>query len=674
MPIGTIKLKPGINAQATQSDNRDGYSRCNLIRWKDGRPQKLGGWARISDTTISGLARGLHSWADLLGNPYLIVGTEQRVQLYDGGSLYDITPLRATVDIAVQFSTTSGSPTVNIKHVAHGASAGDWINLQTQVAVGGLVVYAYYAIATVVDADNYTITHTSNATANVTNGGAVASFHTNNALPTVDVTLAAHGLAIGNLFVVEIPVTVGGITISGTYSVTSVTNANTFVITHSVVATSTATLSQNGGNAHILYLLSSGLSTATYSVGYGVGGYGSGDYGSGSGTGAVNPLRVWHFDSWGEDAIGNYTGGPFYIWIPPIGTHPRMTLIATAPMMNTASFVAMPQQILVALGTETGGVRDPNLIRWSAVGDYTNFVATATNQAGSFRIPTGARIVGGIQAPQQALIWTDLDLWTMRYIQPPFVFGFTRVAGNCGLISSRAAYTGGTVTYWMTTGGVSKWAGGTVDDVPCPVWDIVFRNLNILQAEKIFAAGNSDFGEVAWFYASATGSGEIDSYFKLNTQEFDAQGNMCWDYGSLVRTAWEDRSVFGPPVGADAAGYLQQHEVSNNADGAAMVGTFIESGYQDLGDGQDVIVIDQLRPDFVRDAGTIMVLTLKSMMVPEDTVKSYGPFSMPIGKKYVNPSPRVRGRQVAFRIGSDNADSFWRFGLIRYRWAPDGRQ
>lgn len=673
MPIGTLAaLRPGINKQLSQSANRQGYSLCNLIRWKDGLPQKLGGWGRLSNTKLVGLARGLHAWADLAGIAYLIAGTDQRLHLCDGGTIYDITPLRLTRNPAVDFSTTIGSPTVTIKDVAHGGLAGDWINLQTQVAVGGLVLYGYYQIATVVDADNYTIIGPKNATATVSHGGAVASFHTNNTLPTVDVTLAAHGLVATNLYVVELPVTVGGITLSGTYSVTSITNANTFVITHSVVATSTATVSQNSGNARILYLLPSGLSSAAYGIGYGVGDFGSGDYGTGSGVGALSPLREWFFDSWGQNALMNYTNGPFYIWVPPVGTNPRATVISQAPAINTASFVAMPQQIAVALGCETGGIFDPNLVRWCTVADYTVWIATATNQAGSYRIPTGSRIVGGIQAPQQGLIWTDLDLWSMRYIQPPFVFSFNRIAGNCGLISARAMWTAGTETYWLSSGGVFKIGSAGVEDVPCPVWDVIFKNINMTQAEKIFAAGNGDFNEIAWYYASATGTGEVDSYVKINLSEKDPNGNQLWDYGSLARTAWEDRSVFGRPVGSDLNGYLQQHETSNNADGAAMTGSFVETGFIDLEEGQDCIFIDQVRPDFVRDAGTILTITLKSQMAPEDTVKSYGPFSMPIGKKYVNP--HVRGRQVAFHIGSDDLNSFWRWGLIRYRYAPDGRQ
>lgn len=671
MAIGTLVLEPGINTTLTAAANRKGYSSCQLIRWRERLPEKLGGWAKLSTTLLVGTARAIHTWADLSGNPYLIAGTNERVQLYDGGQIYDITPIRSTDNITVDFSTTNASTAVTVTDAAHGAAATDWVYLSTHVAVGGVVLYGYYQVESVTDVNNYVIRSATAATSTVNHGGVVTSYTTTNTFATVSVTLAAHGLITGSLFVAEVATTVGGITISGTYTVTSVTSPSVFVITHSSVATSNATVSENTGQARLIYLLASGLKSNEYQSGYGIGDYGSGDYGGASALGALNHLRQWFFDQWGAYALGNYTGGPFYVWIPPISTNPRATLVGgSAPVKNTASFVAMPQQIVVALGSETGGVKDPNLVRWSVVADYTNFIAAATNQAGSFRIPTGSGIVGGIQGPQQGLIWTDIDLWSMRYIQPPYVFGFTKIASGCGLIAARAAWASLTDVYWMSYKGFFRLGPGGVEPVECPIWDTIFKNLTSIQLDKIHCGANSDFSEVAYYFPSASGSGECDTYAKMSTKERDSQGRQLWDYGTLSRTAWEDRSIFGPAIGADSSGYLQQHEVSADADGVAMV-PFVRTGLLDLTEGQDFIFIDQIEADMKSSVGAVVTVTAYARGTTRGKERSFGPYRVSDDTGYINP--RIRGRLISFEIGSGDLGSSWRLGLNRFRYAPDGR-
>jgi hypothetical protein len=310
------------------------------------------------------------------------------------------------------------------------------------------------------------------------------------------------------------------------------------------------------------------------------------------------------------------------------------------------------------------------LIRWSDVANYNVFVATSSNQAGSFRIPAGSKLVVGTQGVQQGLIWSDLDLWSMRYLQPPLVFGFTKISGNCGLISARAKWQLGQSVYWMSSGNFYEFGPNGLKEVPCSVWDKVFRNLNIMQADKITAAGNADFSEITFYYPSAAAS-ENDSYVKMNTSELDAAGAPLWDYGLLDRTAWEDRSVFGAPVGADVSGFLQQHEISPDADGVAM-NSYFETAYADLEGGQDVIIADQFQPDFTADPGSTLYITFKTVMTARSVQKVKGPYSIALDTRYINA--RVRGRQLAIRVGSNDLGSFWRLGLIRYRGAPDGRQ
>ncbi|MDE2096496.1 MAG: hypothetical protein KGL39_04560 [Patescibacteria group bacterium] len=664
MPFAKLELAPGINTQVSRYASEPTWVASQLIRWLNGQLRKFGGWQKLINVQMQGVARGMHAWADLVGNAYLIVGTSERVYLYDGGVLEDITPLRVTDDVSPDFSTTASSPIVTVVDTSNGSDSTDWVYMPVQVSVGGLILYGYYQL-TVVDANTYTITASSNATSTVSNGGAVPEFTTIMGQSQVTVTLNDHGQTTSSIFPINISTAVGGLTIFGGYAVVSVTDANNFVIDAGSAAASSASAFENSGNVEFQYLIHSGTASPTSLSGWGGGNWGEGDWGLANSSGAVSPLRQWFFDYWGEDAIGNYTNGPMYIWIPPYASNPRMTVISQAPAQQTAMFTAMPEQIVVSLGAETGGTQDPNLIRWSDVGDYTDWTPTAANQAGSFRIPTGSRIVGGIQTPLQALIWTDIDVYAMQYEQPPFVFGFNRVGQGCGMIAARAATVIGGVIYWMSQSQFFRY-DGSVLPVKCDVWDVIFRDISTYNADKIFAAKNSLFNEITWFYPSASGNGEVDSYVKLNIAE------GLWDYGSLIRTAWEDQSVLGPPIGADGNGYLQQHETGNDADGVPMV-TFATSSFVDLANGEEYIFVDQMLPSFqdISDSTALNLTLTYAKNTSDQVLNTKGPYSLNASTQYI--PTRIRGRFVSITMGSSDLGSFWQLGALRYRYSDDGR-
>lgn len=665
MPFAKLTLKPGINTQVSKFASAATWVASNFIRWLNGQLRKLGGWQKFIPTPVIGTARGMHAWEDLNGNPYLIIGTDQRVEVVDGGLLEDITPLRTTTNPSPNFSTIATSAVVTIADTANGEDTGDWVFMNVQVSVGGLVLYGYY-IVTVVDANTYTVTASTPATATVNNGGAVPLFTTINTQSHVTVTLDNHGLLAGQLFPINVSTAVGGVTLLGAYTVLSVTDSDNFVIDAGATATSSASASENGGDAQFLYLIHSGGENPTTLAGWGGGNWGAGDWGlDNGGSSALTPLRQWFFDYWGGDTIGNYTNGPMYIWMPPFSVNPRMVVISQAPSAQTAMFTAMPEQIIVSLGAEAMGDQDPNLIRWSDAGDYTDWTPSVSNQAGSFRIPTGSRIVGGLQTPLQALIWTDIDVYAMQYIAPPFVFGFTRVGQGCGLIAARAATVIGGAIYWMGTKQFYAY-NGNVSPIPCDVWDVIFRDLDTGNADKIFAAKNSLFNEIWWFYPSISGAtGEVDSYVKLNVAE------GLWDYGLLVRTSWEDQSVLGPPIGVDGSGYIQQHEISNDADGLPMV-SYATSSFSDLGNGEEYVFVDQLLPSFQDISNTTTLdLTLFYAKNTGSLVSNKGPYAVTSTTQYT--PTRLRGRFVAIQVGSSDLGSFWQLGEMRYRFSDDGR-
>ena len=180
------------------------------------------------------------------------------------------------------------------------------------------------------------------------------------------------------------------------------------------------------------------------SGGYGIGGYGNG----------VAPTSIigqpvvsfdWTLDNWGDTLIAcpvynitDDTGGQIYQWQPASGAS-YASIITNAPIVNDGIFVAMPQRQVIAWGSTFTGIQDQLLIRWSDVGDFDSWIPLVTNQAGSYRIPKGSRIVCGIQGPQQGLIWTDLAVWAMQYVGPPYVYQFNELGTGCGLIARKAA-------------------------------------------------------------------------------------------------------------------------------------------------------------------------------------------------------------------------------------------
>lgn len=688
MPIQPLKLRPGIDIEMTPVLNEGGWSSAQLIRFREGLPEKVGGWQHINQNALVGTGRGIHAWADLLGNPYAAVGTEQRLELFDGGLFEDITPRLKVDDVAVAFTTVSGQSTVTVTDAANGAVASDWVDIVVYVSVGGLIIQGLYQVTTVIDANNYVIDVGALATSSVVATGAVSAFTTIMASANISVALANHGLSLGSTFNVQVATTVGGITLAAgsSYPVTSVTDVDHFVIAPGAAASSSATVSENGGNARIGYLIHTGLASATVLTGYGIGDYGAGDYGL-SGTGQITaPLRQWFLDNWGEDLIGNYTASPIYVWVPPPAFENFAIAIDTTnfpsatdpPVQVNVSFVALPQQMMIALGVDPvgGGTQDPNLVRFCDVADFTQWTPTAINQAGSYRIPSGSRLVGGLAGSQFNYIWTDIDFWLMNYLSFPLVWGFQKVGSGCGLIAARAAGIFQSRVYWCTLNQFMVFDGGSVQILPCPVWDFFFNNLDRVQQDKVFCAVNSLFGEIVWYFPSQSGDGECDSYVAFSVIESQRAGFPIWYYGMLPRTCWTDDNVYGPPLATDTSGNLQQHEVGTDADGVPMLPS-VTSGYITISDGTLFTTIRRLIPDMTLTGGTApgnnIFITLNLIDYPGDTPQVVGPFSWsPTTPQYI--LTMCRGRLVSITISSASLGVFWRLGGFRYEGAPAGRR
>lgn len=382
----------------------------------------------------------------------------------------------------------------------------------------------------------------------------------------------------------------------------------------------------------------------------------------------------WTLDNWGELLVAVPVGGAnqsIYTWHPG---DPASQVICKAPFVNDGAILAMPQRQIIAWGSTTNGIQDPLLIRWCDVNDFDQWTALITNQAGSYRIPKGSKIISCLQGPQQTLVWTDLGLWAMQYVGQPFVYQFNEIGVGCGLISRKAAGSLGGTIYWMGQSQFYRLGGGGVEPVPCRVWDVVFQDLDKANAYKIRVAVNSRFGEIAWYYpTTSSGTGEVSAYVKYNVALNE------WDYGTLGRTAWINESVHGAPIGAevqdDGTSIVVQHETSPNANGRAMSSSF-RTGWFALNEADMKVFVDEWWPDFkfgyFDGAQTASIqITLYGADFPGGTVRTYGPYTVTNTTTYF--TPRIRERLLSIEVSSSDFDSFWRLGGNRYRSMPDGR-
>ena len=487
-------------------------------------------------------------------------------------------------------AVTSGSDRI----VTIRFSAPHTLYATQNIYVSGVTTSTFNGSFTITSVTDYTITYTqvgvsTTATSNsgtvnarVNFGGVPPYFTTSSSSTTITVALVNHGYSVGDTFNIVVPTTVGGINLSGLYTVTEVSSAtpNSFEITSSIAAASSASAYENSGQILAVTFVSNVSNDQGANYYYGGGVYNEGLYGSGyiptplSGTPIV--ASDWSLDNWGSILVACPKNGSLYYWQPVGGAIQNLSYMPNAPIYNSGAFVAMPQRQIIAYGSSFGTVQDPLLVRWCDLEDFTVWSGTANNQAGSYRIPTGSKIIGGLQAAQQTLLWTDLDLWSMTYIGQPYIYGFNKIGANAGLMSPKSASQIAGTVYWMSQKQFFKFAGQGVEPIPCPIWDQVFQNFypgtdedGNPYTDRIRCAANSQFNEITWYFPAhytndidpATGlnldqqyigTGEVNAYVKYNVV-LDQ-----WDYGYqhpdqpevlVGRTAWTDQSILGAPIG-----------------------------------------------------------------------------------------------------------------------------
>ena len=631
MALQKIIFRPGINREGTDYSNEGGWFNSNLIRFRKGLPEKIGGWTKNTTNTFKSTGRALHAWVSLAGTKFIGLGATWKYYILEGANFYDITPIRSTTSAGdVTFSATNGDATITVADTAHGAVQNDFVTFSGAATLGGLitanVLNQEYQIATIVNANSYTVE------AKDTDGATV---------------------------------------------------------------TANASDSGNGGSSTVgAYQINVGLDVYAPSTGWGVGTWGSGTFGSSSALDFSNQLRLWSHDNFGEDLVINPRMGGVYYWDTSAKTLGTDRAVALSDLSGANLAPTKALQVLVSDidrhvicfgadplndgGTARTGTIDPMFIAWSDQENITEWEPKATNTAGSFRLSAGSAIVGAVRARQETLIWTDTSLYAMSFVGQPFTFSVNLVNEGVGLVGPNAMVNTPKGVFWMDKKGFYTYTGN-IQQLQCSVDAYIFNDLNQTQNYQIFGFVNKAFDEVGWFYCSGD-STVLDRYVVYNYEE------GTWVIGNLTRTCWLDEGIYPDPkatYSSSDVGYLYDHETGNDADGSAMTDVFIESSDFDIDPaGEQFQFISKIIPDIkftgsgsTGTGGQTAEIVLKKRNYPGEDLTTAVTGSCTSNTTKIDT--RVRGRQAVLRIQSNDDDTSktgmsFRLGAMRLDIKPDG--
>jgi hypothetical protein len=668
MPLQKLQFRPGVNRESTTLANEGGWFESDKVRWRSGYPEKIGGWTKDTGTTASalqptagsfwGVCRSMWNWLSLAGYNLLGLGTNLKyyIQNGPGGQFYDITP---------ETGTPPGTPIVVASNAftttASSSGANRYVTVVCNVSGFGGQTNDFVTISGL--------------------GGSV------NGIPAANLT--------GEFQITYIS--------SGTFSI------QVFVGSAVTVTAGAA------GSASFVMQISTGSDIYTTGVGWGAGGWGGSTPGySSTGWGSAAPsglgvgvqLRLWSQSNFGQNLIINPRGGPLYCWVADSNpnTFNRAQLLSnnntntqngiawwqtdtSCPSVCNYVLVSDSSRFVIAFGVNDYGTstQDPLLIRWSDQESVLTWAPSVTNQAGSYRLSQGSKIVTAIQTKQEILVWTDAAIYSMQYLGAPYVWGFQIMGANISIISQNAAATVNNVTYWM---GADKFYmySGRVETLPCTLRQYVFGDINMQQAAQFFAGTNEGFNEIWWFYCSAN-STVVDKYVIFNYLE------QTWYYGTLNRTAWLDSPLREYPMAAGYNGQLIYHEDGvddGTTNPASPIVSYCQSSDFDIGDGHNFGFVWRIIPDVTFDGSTVnnpkVTFTVRPRQNPG---ASYGSTDNPdvvSSQNYLNQQTynvqqfteyayvRIRGRQMAFRVGSSDVGVAWQLGSPRLDVRADGRR
>lgn len=622
MPLAKLQFPPGISRDGSRYSAVGRWADGDKVRFRQGFPEKIGGWTRTTTSPFNGVARSLNEWSLLDGTIITGIGTNTKFFVERGGEPYDITPVRRVQNRVGALSVQSGSKTLTVTDASHGAVEGDQVTISgLNAPLGGISVAeidAVHIVASVVDGNTYTIELTTAATSTATNTGDTTTF--------------------------------------------------TYLIN---VGLASATL----GN---------GWGSGTWS-GIVVGGVNTG-WGEASNTAiSAAQIRLWSQDTFGQDLIINVRNGGIYYWAANAGFSARAVSLSSlpgatgVPSVATEILVSDSDRRLICFGATdlATGVQDRLLIRWSDTEAPMVMTPQETNSAGDLRIPVGAEFITAVETKQEILVWSDTALHSLRFVGAPFIYGITTI-GRSSIIAPNAKASANDVVYWMGQGSFYRY-DGRIMPIPCSVKDYVFLDINLGQTQKIVAGANSAFNEIWWFYPSQN-SIENDRYVAYNYLE------DCWSYGSLARTVWLDRGISEYPKATSTDGYIYIHETGDDdgsTNPPSPIAAYVESAPVEIADGDRFAFVWRMIPDVTfRDSRGSPSVTFT--LIGQDYPGS--PFgevvaggvsrveTFPVEQFTQQLNMRLRSRSVALRVGSHAAGVGWRLGIPRLDIRPDGRR
>ena len=712
MPIKKIVLKPGVNRENTRYTNENGWYESDKVRFRQGTPEKIGGWQRISANTFVGVCRSLWNWITLGSLNLLGVGTNLKFYIERGGAYYDITPIRTTTTLTNPFTTatstnTGTTTTVLVTDANSGFINNDYVTFN----VGGAASVTFNGITittnteyqiTYVSSTTYNITVTGTASASSAGGGTIYAVYQINTGPSYAAPLVGWGASTwgsgawgigaastdalriwnqinwgqnlvygprgGPMYYWDATKNVNGSIATLTIATPCVVTANVNLADGTPITFSTTGWLPTGLLPGITYYTKY-LSGSTFNLAATSGGASINTTGTQSGTQTINSNGA---------LLSSLSGADGY-----------------TPLFQNYFTVSDASRFLIVFGTNdyTSTTLDPMLIRWSDQESLTVWYPAATNQAGSVRLSHGSTIVTALQSRQEILVFTDQALYSLQYLGPPFVWSTQLLVDNVSIAGPNAAALASGVTYWM---GIDKFYkyDGRVQTLRCDVRQYIYSDINPLQYDQIFAGTNEGFNEVWWFYCSQNSvDNRIDRYVIYNYAE------DIWQYGTMARTAWLDTGLRNFPIAATYSYNIVNHEdgVDNNETGTTLpIAASITSAQFDLDDGNNFAFVWRILPDLTFRGSTsettpslyMQLLPLQNSGSGYNNPKSVGgtdstatqavtatqtyPIDLDTYTGQINI--RVRGRQMSIRIYSDTVGIQWQLGSPRLDIRQDGRR
>ena len=698
MPLQKILFKPGVNKENTRYSTEGGWYEADKIRFRQGSAEIIGGWIRISTNIFLGICRSLWNWVLLDGRNIIGVGTHLKFYLENGGAYYDITPIRETLTINNNpFVATNGSAIITVTDTSHGAITGDFVTFSGATGLGGnitaAVLNAEYQI-TVVTLNSYIFT--ASATANATDassspggGASVVAAYQINIGPAIQEPLVGWGaggwglgtwgngltttLALrlwnqknygedlifsprnGGLYYWDATggLTVRGVLLNSLGGNVSFTSASPTVVTSTVTYTEGAALQFAATTA-----LPTGISTATTYYVF-----------------EVSGLTFKLLDSVGAAVNTSSTGTGVYV-----------SLIVDVPTILNNVNVSDTSRFVLTFGCNDYGsaTLDPMLIRWSSQDDIYNWTPNITNQAGSVRLSNGSEIITTVQTRQEIVVFTNSAVYSLQYLGPPYVWGSQLLGDNISVYGPNAIALASGVVYWM---GIDKFYvyDGRIQTLNCDLRRFVFNDINKEQNLQVFAGTNEGFNEVWWFYCSENVTA-IDKYVVYNYLE------KVWYYGTMARTAWLDSSLRDYPLAATYTLNIVEHENGLNNNETATetaLDAYISSSEFDIGDGHNFGFVWRVLPDLTFGDSTNsptavapqVTMTLFGLANSGSGTTSTTSGTVIKGSTYVITEEftgqiftRMRGRQMIFKIASNQINTAWQLGAPRIDIRADGRR